>query len=437
MGTTYVEQALKRRYPTNQKVINLSVMKTRFMRDIKRTTGAGGESWNSFLMISGGVGWTGTRLGAQAIADQGGSRGNGAFQQVRNSYGKLAGEVSINDFDIDQGDGGDASAFRALFAHTDGHLTSLGQMSEWMVLGHRGMSICTGTIASGVVTITSNAEHISRIRKDMLIVASANDGTTGSLLGSGSIGYVISVGRSGSSPTFTVSASSGGAAGTPSGWTGTMFFFVYENHRPSNGGAGVDGGTNQAFLIDTLDSWVPATAPSATPFKNMVRTDDELLGGVRATSAEVANLNIAQRLEYTCVLGRSRFGWDDQNEMKAYIHTTRFNELSQLLQRTDIRQLGFSGTPEKTSYGYNVIKMTSIGARVEVVDDPMADPDVAWITDPATWELHSSAGWPNVVNKDGLRFVRKHTVDALSLQYTGYGSLRTYDPSKTARCPLT
>lgn len=436
MAQTYAEQLLKRKYSSNQKVVNQSVVDTRFLRDIKRTVSPGGESWNSFLIISGGVGWTGTRTAAQAIADQGGQRGNGAFQQIRNSYGKVAGEVTIREFDIKQGDAGDAGALRAIGAHVDNHLKMFGQQSEWQILGHRGFWVCQGTISTGVVTITSNAEHITRIRRDMLLVASAADGTSGSLLGSGSIGYVIGTGRSGAAPTFTVSTTSGGSAGTPSGWTGTMYFFVSGSYQPANGGAGTDGGTNEGFVIDTLDSWVPAAAPSATVFKNMDRTVDELLGGVRLTAAQVAGLNIAQRLELLAVTGRSRFGWMDDGEMKAYVHTTRFHELNQLLQRTDMRAVGYSGTSERTQYGYRIIKMISVGANVEVVECPLMDPDYVWMTKPSAWTLHSSAGWPSVMDDDGLRFIRKSTVDAYSLQYTGYGSLRTEDPSKTARCPL-
>lgn len=439
MGQTYTEQLLKRKYSSNSKVVNQSIVNTRFLRDIKRTTNPGGESWNSFLIISGGVGWSGSRTGAQAIADQGGQRGNGAFQQIRNSYGKIAGEVTISEFDIKQGDSGDAAALRATATHVDNHLKMQGQTAEWQILGHRGMYVCRGTISGGVFTITSNAEHITRIRKDMLLVASTADGTSGSLVSGGSIGYVTKVqGRSGTGPTFTVSTTSGGSAASPSGWeaAGPIYVFIYETWKGANGGAGVDGGVNQGFLIDTVDSWVPAAAPTNTLFKNMDRTEDELLGGVRLISGEVQTLNILQRFELLAVTGRSRFGWNDESGMKCYIHTSRFHEANQLLQRTDMRQQGFSGTAERTQYGYNVIKMCSIGGNVELVDNPLMDPDYCWMTDPGMWTLHSSAGWPSVMDEDGLRFVRKSTQDAYSLQYTGYGSLRTEDPSKTGRCPL-
>ncbi len=436
MGTTFTEQLLKRKYASGAKVQHAGLLATRFLKDCNTLTDPGGESFNSFLTISGGVGWSSTRTAAQAIADQGGQRGNGAFQQIRNSYGKVAGEVTIREFAIKQAESGSAAAMRAIGAHVDLHLKQFGQMAEWMVMGHRGLSLCTFTISTGVCTVTSNPEHISRIRPDMLLVASAADGTSGSLLGSGSIGYVIAVTRSGASPTFTVSATSGGAAGTPASWTGTMYAFISGTWFGSNGGGGTDGGTNEGFVIDTIDSWVPAAAPAATAFKTMDRTIDEVLGGVRLTASEVATLNMAQRLELLAVTGRSRFGWDDTSGYRAYVHTTRFNELNQLLQRTDMRTAGYSGTQSKSSYGYNVISMCSIGANVEVVDAPFMDPTFAWMLNPKNWLLHSSAGWPAVMDDDGLKFIRKSTLDAYSLQYTGYGSFRTDDPSKTGRVPL-
>jgi hypothetical protein len=437
VATDFTGQMLKRKYSTSEKVENASVVHTRFLKDVKRLTDPGGESFNSFLIISGGVGWSGTRAGAQAVADQGGSRGNGAFQQIRNSYGKIAGEVTIREFAIKQAESGSASALRAISSHVDNHLDQWGQTAEWMLTGHRGLFVCKGTIdGSGVVTLTSSPEHITRIRPDMILVASASNGTTGSLLGSGSLGYVRSVARSGAAPTFSVSTTSGGNAATPSGWTGDIYYFLVDTWFGGTGGGGTDGGVNEGFLIDTLDSWVPETAPDSTPFKTMNRAFDEVLSGVRLGSTEVQSLNIAQRLELLAVTGRSRFGWNDDGSFKCYLHTTQFNKLNQLLQRQDMRQAGFSGKLEKASWGYNVIQMTSIGANVEVVDMPLMDPNNAWMTDPKSWLLHSSAGWPSVMDDDGLRLVRKQSLDAYSLQYTGYGSFRTEDPSKTGRVPL-
>lgn len=440
MGNTYTEQLLKRKYSSTEKVTNLALMPTRFLSAVKRSVNPDGESFNSFIQISGGVGWAGTRSGARSIANQGGRRGNGSFQQIRNAQGCLKGEVVVAEREVKRGNSGDAAALRAMGAHVDGHLKQSGQMLEWMVTGtSAGMYVCTGTISSGVVTITSNPEHINRVRPDQILVASGTDGTSGSLLGGGSQGFVRKVGRSGSSPTFTVATASGGSAGTPTGWTGTIYLFQLDMYAPSNLGAGNDNGVDgdtSGFVLDTLASWCPASAPSATLFKNMDRTVDEVLGGIRLTASECTGLNILQRIEKLAVVARSRYGWTDAKKV-AYIHTTRFNEASQLLQRTDVREAGYRVTDQgKTKYGYKYIELTCVGADVRLEEGPMFDPDVCWMTDPEDWTLHSAAGIPAVMDDDGLRWVRDANNDTYALQYTGYGSLRTENPSSLARCPL-
>lgn len=441
MGNTYAEQLFKRRYKTGEQVMNLSLVDTVFMDDLTRTVSPDGESFNSFVQISGGVGWSGTRAGARAVANQGGRRGNGSFQQIRNSQGCLKGEVTVDEREVKRGNSGDAAALRAMAAHVEGHLAMSGQTLEWMVTSaSRGLSVCQATIAAGVCTITSNAEHINRVRADMIFVASATDGTSGALLGGGSQGFVVKVGRSGSSPTFTVSTTSGGAAATPAGWAGTMFLFMVGIYAPTNGGAGNDNGVDGAasgFVLDTLDSWCNATAPSATLFKNMDRTFDELLGGIRLLAAEVVNLNILQRIEKLAIVARARFGWKRGTKTVAYVHTTRFGEASQLLQRTDVRQAGYSVTEQgKGRQGYNYIVITTTAVEVRLQEGPSFDPDVCWMTNVDDWTLHSAHGLPAIMDDDGLKWVRDPNTDSYALQYTGYGSLRTENPKALARCPL-
>lgn len=441
MGNTYAEQLFKRKYDTAEKVANIAIMPTRFLSAVKRTTSPDGESFTSFIQISGGVGWSGTRAGARAIAGQGGGRGNGSFQQIKNAQGCLKGEVLVTERNVKRGNSGDAAALRAMAAAVDGHLAQSGQLFEWQVTGaSAGLPICSGTISSGVVTITSNAEHISRLHQDQILIASATEGVSGSALGGGSQGFVVRVGRSGASPTFTVSTTSGGSAATPAGWTGTMFFFILGMYAPANLGAGNDNGVDgdtSGFLLDTLSSWCPAAAPGATAFKSMDRTVDEKLGGLRLTAGEVATLNILQRVELLAVTGVSRYGWTDQTKC-AYVHTKRFNEASQLLQRTDIREAGFNVTDQgKTKYGYKYIELTCTGGMsIRLEAGPMFDPDILWMTDPSDWTLHSAHGYPAVIDDDGLKWVRDPNTDSFVLQYSGYGSLRTTNPSQLARCPL-
>jgi len=196
----------------------------------------------------------------------------------------------------------------------------------------------------------------------------------------------------------------------------------------------VDGDTS-GFLLDTFTSWNPATAPSATLFKNMDRTVDERLSGIRLLAAEVVGLNILQRIEKLAVLARSRFFWDGVTSC-AYVHTSRYNEISQLMQRSDVREVYQQKQKGETAYGYKYVELTCVTGTFMIKEGPMFDPDICWMTDTADWELHSAAGFPAVIDDDGLKWIRDPNTDTYVLQYSGYGSLRTRNPSKLARCPL-
>lgn len=446
MGNTYTEQVLKKKYDSRTKVESIAMIDVGFTSEIPRTVGPDGEDFTSFLEISGGIGWSGTRQAARAAAGQGQQRGNGAFQAIKNSAGAIKGEARVRQRDVERGNDGNAAALRAIAASVDGHLKNFGPMVEWMVTNSSvDMRMCTATIASGVLTITSNAEHVNRFLKDMPLVASLTPGTSGSLVGSGSIGYVQNVGRLGATPTVTVSGTSGGAAGTPSGWpeATTLYIFLNGVYAPSNGGAGIDAasdGDTSGFVLDTLESWNPAagSVSLATPFKTMVRNVDDLMAGITLTAAEVANLNILQRIEKLAVVGRSRGRWPRNRMVNAYVQTIRFNEAAQLIKREDMRMAGFALKDQgKAKTGYNYIEITCIGGDIRLEECPLYEPDVCRMLNVSDLNIHSAAGFPNVVGDiDGLRWIRDPDTDEYVLQYSAHASLRTRNPGMLAQCPL-
>jgi hypothetical protein len=444
VGNTLPEQLLKRKYDSRTKVENLALVDTGFLQKVSRSVGPDGDSFTSFIQLSGGVAWAGTRQGARAIAGQGGRRGNGSFQAIKNSAGCLKGECEVRERDVARANSADASALRAIAATVDGHLAQFGQTVEWMAMGvSEGMSICTGSIVDGVIAL-SVPEHVTRIRQDMLLVASATAGTSGSALGGGSIGFVQRVGRLGTAPTVSVSPTSGGAIATPAGWTEstTLFFFMYETYAPSNGGAGHDNqsdGDTSGFVFDTIESWNPSDRTGlATPFKTMVRSTEELLAGVVLSPTEVANLNILERIELLAVTGRSRAGWKKDSTIVAYVHTTRFNEAAQLLRTEDMRNRGFHMKDSgKAETGYKYIEITCIGADVRLEECPLYDTRICRMLNAEDWEIHSSHGFPQVVSDiDGLRWIRDKDNDTYVLQYSAYPSIRTRNPAMSAQCPL-
>ena len=446
MGNTYAEQVLKKKYDSRTKIDSIAFQDVGFINDIPRTVGPDGEDFTSFLELSGGIGWSGTRQAARAAAGQGAQRGNGSFQAIKNSAGAIKGEARVRQRDVERGNEGSAAALRAVAASVDGHLKNFGPMVEWMATNSSvDMRLCTITIASGVCTITSNPEHINRVIEDMTLVASTTPGTSGSLVGSGSIGYVKAVTHLGATPTFSVSPSSGGAVGTPSGWPEATTLYVFLNgvYAPSNGGAGIDGGTDgdeSGFVLDTIESWNPAagSVSLSAPFKTMVRSTNDLMAGITLTAAEVANLNILQRIEKLAVVGRSRGRWPRNRMVNAYVQTIRFNEAAQLIKREDMRMAGFALKDQgKAKTGYNYIVITCIGGEIRLEECPLYEPDVCRMLNPDDGNIHSAAGFPNVVGDiDGLKWIRDPDTDQYVLQYSAHASLRFRNPGMLAQCPL-
>lgn len=443
MGNTITEQLLKRRYDDREIVANLSLVDTGVLGDFRRLSEADGDSWTSFVEISGGIAWSGTRAAVRGMANQGGDRGNGSFQQIKNSTGAMKGECQIRERVVKRANKKDASAMRAVAASINGHLRQFGQLTEWMAMGASvDMRICTGTIASGVITITSHAEHVTRVLQDMVLVAATAPGTSGSLVAPAKA-YVQRVTRFGSTPQIHVSPTSGGAIATPTGWpeATTLYLFIDGMFAPGNGGSGIDSGTDGdegGFIFDTIESWNPAAAPTSAPFKTMNRTVDDRLGGVRLTAAEVANLNNLQRVEKLAVVGRSRGGWDRNRMVLALVHTVTFHGITQLLRTDEMRQRGFRIKDEgKASTGYNYVEIVCIGGEIRLEECPLYEPTICRMLDPDDWEIMSAGGFPEVVQEqDGLKWIRDPDTDSYVLQYSAYPGIRTRNPGRTAQCPM-
>lgn len=403
---------LHERYSRPGKKEAMSKKDRPFLADISTTTGSG-KAFNTPVLLSGGRGFSNTRANAQSISDT--SNGNGTFLEWRSVPGKYKGSLTIDDFLISSSDENFAAYARHLAALTDAHLGEFGGLMSRMILGPPGLYLFTATVSSGVLTITAaEADRVSEVEVGDQLVASADDftSTSHSLLGSGSIGYVIGASRSGATTTVTVAASDGGAAATPTGWTGTLYVY-----RLGEQGGGIDRGTN-AHIIDSIQQYVAATEPTDT-FKGVDRSVDSRLSGVRQTTAEVASLNIEETLENLYDKGRARYGW--RGKKKMYAHTTRFRQLSRSLETRRLRGLepmSYSkgmrdvGTKKYEKFSYAYIALETQSGAYEIVDEPHMPADYILCTDPADWEIMSlDKGFPAVIDGDGQRILRKTTED--------------------------
>lgn len=413
---------LHRKYAAVGKITAMSKRDRPFLSMISTTTG-GGSDFNTPVLVSGGRGFSNTRANAQSISDT--SAGNGAFAEWKNVPGEYKGSLQIKDREIAASKENFSAYARALGAKTDAHVSEFGGIMSRAILGPPGMYLCTGTISSGVVTITAaEADRVAEIELGDQIQASADDGdSTGhTLLGSSSVGYVIGVSRSGSTTTFTVSTTAGGSAGTPAGWTGTMYFYRLGEFK-----GGIDRGTG-THVIDSIQAWVPETEPSDT-YKQVDRSADSRLSGVRQLTAEVTSLNIEETLENLSDRGRSRYGWTGTK--KCFLHTTRFRQLSRSLETRRLRggssfEKGSKkvGEKEYASFSYNYISLSTQSGAYEIIDEPHMPADYALMTNPDDWEIMTYSGFPAIIDEDTNRILRKTTEDTYEFRETAYASFK-------------
>ena len=131
-------------------------------------------------------------------------------------------------------------------------------------------------ISTGVITL-SNAAQVVNFEIGMSLVSFSISGSTYTQSTSAAVGYVIAVNRS--AGTVTVSATAGGAAGTPTNWSTSFPYLGVEGDVAF----GTISATTSYKKISGLGAWIPTTAPgSSDSFWGVNRSADVTrLGGVR------------------------------------------------------------------------------------------------------------------------------------------------------------
>jgi len=310
---------------------------------------------------------------------------------------------------------------------TDLLIEGVGTYFESLLLGDEGHSVSPGgfTISTGVCTMV-NKQDIVHIEKGMLLQASANNGTltTDALLGSGSIGYVFAVNRN--AGTFTVATSDALAvaltAGTPSGWTGTMFAFR---------NADFGGTTTPNFIVNTLGEYVPLLDPTDT-LSGVDRSLDPMMrGGVRLTAAEVAGLGTRDRIVKLVTRMKSRAG---SKPTKILIHDEQWAGLANELEARGIRNLG---EPAKAGiFSFPALKMSTTAGMIEVFSSNKVRPDTCWAFKPDAIHFRTASGFPETMAGDGNTILRKSEEDTYELRLVVIPAFYVYNPKEVGRCPL-
>ena len=279
--------------------------------------------------------------------------------------------------------------------------------------GSRGQ---ISAISSGVITLTA-ANDIVNFEVGMVLVSYSVSGTTPTIATGGALGYVIAVDRA--LGKVTVSATSGGAAGTPTNWSTSFKYLAVQGDINF-----VASGLASANMLKVagLGAWLPTTAPtSGDSFWGVDRsTDVTRLAGVRFDgSAE----SIEEALIDGAALVAREGGQPDMAIMGFASYAALEKSLGAKVQYVDVKHdeadIAFAGIRIHAAYG-----------PITVMADRSCPSATCYLLQLDTWKLRSLGKAPHVLTygMEGLEALRVGTADALEIRIGMYGNLTCKAP---------
>lgn len=263
------------------------------------------------------------------------------------------------------------------------------------------------SISTGVITLSQSSQIVNfEVGMSLVSYDNSNAQSTG-----GAIGYVIAVNRS--SGVLTVSATQGGAAGTPTNWS-TSFpnLAVQGDFTPGSITA-----TTQYLKVSGLAAWLPPTAPGSTDsFWGVNRSADVTrLSGVRYDGS-------AQSIEEALIDGSALVAREGGQPDMAFMSFASYAALEKSLgakvQYVDVKHdeadIAFAGIRVHAPYG-----------PITVIPDRNCQAQRCYLLQMDTMKFRSLGKAPHILTYglEGLEGLRVGNADALEIRIGYYGNL--------------
>lgn len=263
------------------------------------------------------------------------------------------------------------------------------------------------SISTGVITLTNSGDVVG-FEVNMVLQANATDGGTPRA----ALGYVIAVNRG--LGQLTVSATQGGAAGTPTGWTAADFLLV-------------EGDNNLA--IKGLAAWIPQTAPtSGDNFFGVDRsTDVTRLAGVYYDGS-------AQSIEEALIDGSSLLAREGGKPRHIITNFASYSALEKSLG-SKVQYVDAKGP---ANISFRGIMVNGANTQMQVFPDRSCQANTAWLMQLDTWCLRSLGDAPQILKYgDGLEMLRVYNADAGEVRVGYYAQLACNAPGWNGRVKLS
>lgn len=299
--------------------------------------------------------------------------------------------------------------------------------------GTRGTyGLGSGSITAGVIQLDSLGQ-VYQFSVNMVLTSFSVAGQTPTQSTGLNLGYVIAVDTS--AGTVTVSATQGGAAGTPTGWS-TAFPYLSQAGDTNF----ITNGLNSANMLKIagLGAWIPTTAPGGS---------DNFFGVNRSISptklAGLRFLGASESIQDALI--------DTTNQLAAngneagdpdfiWINPVSYQTLVKQLTSQGVYQMIKAKINEEVSISFKALVLPTANGEIAILQDRNCPSQVAYVTTMKTFKLRTLGKCPQFLTYPGFYDQLGIPVpgsDAIQLQIGYYGNFTCNAPGSNAVVTLS
>lgn len=285
----------------------------------------------------------------------------------------------------------------------------------------------SGSITSGVITL-DNVNMALQFSVGMTLVSFSISGQTPTQSTSGNLGYVIAVDTG--AGTVTVSASAGGAAGTPTSWSASFPYLAQVGDVNF-----ISNGLNSANMLKIagFGAWIPSTAPGGSDsFFGVNRSSSPTkLAGLRFNGS---NESIQDAL-IDSVNQLAANGSEAGDPDFIFLNPTSYQVLVKQLTSQGVYQMIKAKINEEVNISFKALVLPTANGEIAIIQDRNCPAQTAYVITLKTWKLRTLGKCPQFLTYPGFYDQLGIPVpgsDAIQLQIGYYGNLTTNAPGANA-----
>lgn len=302
---------------------------------------------------------------------------------------------------------GNANAFmEAATTEIDGAINSATRSLAVALYGNGSGSIGQAVASTtGTALQLKNAEDVTNFEVGMKLVFSTADG--GGVVKAGSVA-VNGIDRD--TGLLTVDALSAIASGA--GVVANDYVFQEGDYD---------------LKLKGLSAWLPATAPTATPFFGVDRSVDVTrLGGIRFDGS-------ALPIEEALISAAARAAREGAKPDTTFMNYSKYADLEKALG-SKVQYIDVKVNPE---IGFRGMSINGPRGPIKIVPDQNCPSDSAFMLQMDVWKLYSLGKAPKILDADGLKMLRQSAADGVEVRIGYYAQLGCRGPGFNVRIKLS